>query len=241
MSTKWLKKILSPVTLSLICIVWLAFLTWFALGPYRGSIVNLEGKTGLVGKEDVNWGTAGVGADETFAVTGWSGAVTLTKIHAGHLPFKSVAFYLDDLVDGGYDVTLKPLLADFQTAASTDYVLNARTSLDAFNLFRIRADGLHEWGSGGGATDTTFGRSAVNLLEAGADDMISAPGGLRTKETTSDVTNPPTSAELVALFGAAATVGDGYCSIVDDSDSTNYYLCCVSNGAWLTAALAVTP
>jgi hypothetical protein len=238
---RWPKQILSPVTLWLICIAWLAFLTWSTFGPYRGSIIDLTGYTGKVGQEDVNWGTAGVGADETFSVTGWSGAVTLTKIHAAHLPFKSVAFFVDDLVDGGYDVTLMPLLVDFETTNATDYVLNSRTSLDAFNLFRIRADGLHEWGSGGGATDTTFGRAAANLLEAGSDDVISAPGGLRGKETTSNVTNPPTSAELVALFGDAATVGDGYCAIVDDSDSVNNYMCCTSNGLWTTAAFAIAP
>jgi len=59
--------------------------------------------------------------------------------------------------------------------------------------------------------------------------------------TTSPVSNPPTSAELTALYGTPADLGNGYRVFVDDNNTANNYLCIVSAGAWATAAFTWAP
>lgn len=62
------------------------------------------------------------------------------------------------------------------------------------------------------------------------------------KVSTNNTANPPTAAELVTAFGAAATVGAGFVGIVNDNNANaNDYLV-FSNGTsyWiLTATKAV--
>lgn len=84
---------------------------------------------------------------------------------------------------------------------------------------------------------------ALSILSTG----VSVPGtfevtglsnlsaaGVRTKVSTANVTAPPTNAEMVSAFGAAATVGSGFIALVDDnaghadefivwSDGTKYW------------------
>jgi hypothetical protein len=48
--------------------------------------------------------------------------------------------------------------------------------------------------------------------------------GIRIKFSTANTSNPPTNAELVSTFGAAATVGSAFAAIVDDNNGhTNEY------------------
>jgi hypothetical protein len=57
-----------------------------------------------------------------------------------------------------------------------------------------------------------------------------ATGGIRVKHSDNDVSNPPTNAEMVTAFGAAATVGEGFIGVIDDNNAhTNVYLV-VSDG-----------
>jgi len=55
-------------------------------------------------------------------------------------------------------------------------------------------------------------------------------GNNRVKTSTANVTNPPTAAELISAFGAAATVGAGFTALVNDNngDANNYLV--ISNG-----------
>jgi len=59
-------------------------------------------------------------------------------------------------------------------------------------------------------------------------------GGIMTKHSTVDVTNPPTDTELDTAFGEPATVGAGFIATLDDngagansytvwSDGTNWW------------------
>lgn len=70
--------------------------------------------------------------------------------------------------------------------------------------------------------------NAISISTAGA---VSVPGtlevtgvtnlstaGFRTKVSTANVTAPPTNAEMVSAFGAAATVGAGFIALVDDNN-----------------------
>jgi len=60
-------------------------------------------------KEDIALATGGTSADEEgVRVTSTGGEVTLTKVDASHIKFRTLAKSIDDLVDGGQDIELKP-------------------------------------------------------------------------------------------------------------------------------------
>lgn len=62
----------------------------------------------LIGVEDLQFATAGQ-VPTTFQVTGPDGnPLTLTQISASNIPFAAVAKNLEDLVDGGFDLKIKP-------------------------------------------------------------------------------------------------------------------------------------
>lgn len=55
--------------------------------------------------------------------------------------------------------------------------------------------------------------------------LSATTAGLKTKVSTANTSNPPTNAELISAFGAAATVGSGFIGVVDDnSGHANEYL-----------------
>ena len=60
-------------------------------------------------KEDIALATGGTGAEETGTrLTSTGGEITLTKLDLGHIKFRTLAKTVDDLVDGGQDVHIKP-------------------------------------------------------------------------------------------------------------------------------------
>lgn len=64
-------------------------------------------------KEDLSLAVGGSGAEETGTrKTSTGGSVSLTQLDASHIKFQTVAKSLEDLVDGGKDVTIKPLNID---------------------------------------------------------------------------------------------------------------------------------
>lgn len=55
--------------------------------------------------------------------------------------------------------------------------------------------------------------------------IVAFPDGVKLKVSTANVSNPPTDADLISVFGAAATVGAGFMAIVDDNNGhANEYL-----------------
>jgi hypothetical protein len=63
-------------------------------------------KKGPGGAEDLNFKDSGT-SKQTFTRSDASGrTLTLSKIDAGHIQFRSLAKYIEDLVDGGYDVPI---------------------------------------------------------------------------------------------------------------------------------------
>jgi len=65
-----------------------------------------------------------------------------------------------------------------------------------------------------------------------SDGKAYLAGGVRTKVATTNVTDPPTDAELDTAFGAPATVGEGFVGIVDDNNA--------ETTMWLVAAVGST-
>lgn len=74
-------------------------------------------------------------------------------------------------------------------------------------------------------TSTTAG-TATTALEINENQVVNmSTGGIRTKISTADVSNPPTDAELDSAFGTPATVGSGFVALVNDNNGgTNEYM-----------------
>lgn len=70
-------------------------------------------------------------------------------------------------------------------AAATTVAAAAIVSGDAFDRWRLRADGQMDWGPGNGARDTNLYRSGVATLATdGSLSLAAAGGGLKVKEGT---------------------------------------------------------
>lgn len=76
----------------------------------------------------------------------------------------------------------------------------------------------------------------------GLDDTGTEYGPLRTDPVvatdSTDVSNPPTDAELDAAFGTPATVGAGFTALLDDAGGdSNVYLVMSNGTSWWYAAM----
>jgi len=59
------------------------------------------------------------------------------------------------------------------------------------------------------------------------------PSGVRTITSVANISDPPTDAELDAIFGTPAAVGDGFLGLIDDSGAGTHGVSVVAlNGAW---------
>lgn len=76
---------------------------------------------------------------------------------------------------------------------------------------------------------------------ADPDTEIETDGEIKQRIVSSNVSNPPTDAELDALFTSPATKGDGWTVYIDDDDSENFYQVVASGALWFifTAAKAL--
>jgi len=81
--------------------------------------------------------------------------------------------------------------------------------------------------------------SGATLVNAPTFHYIN--GDRQQKVYSSNVSNPPTDAELDALFTSPATKGDGWTCYIDDFDSANFYQIVASGSLWfiLTATKAL--
>jgi len=84
----------------------------------------------------------------------------------------------------------------------------------------------------GTGSDTNYGVYSAAGLNYFAE-RAQFVGGLRTKYSEANVSDPPTDAELDSAFGTPATVGSGFVGVLDDnSDDTDVWLCYTSDTSW---------
>lgn len=129
----------------------------------------------------------------------------------------------------------------FDSGDAADMQINLYSStggtVDANPILALGQSGgepfIYGGAGGASAVDVRLTRASADLWQTGSNDRFWARAGLLTMETTANVSNPPTNAQLDTVFGTEATVGDGFMGVVDDSDTANYYLCVVSNGTWI--------
>lgn len=95
-------------------------------------------------------------------------------------------------------------------------------------VLAINSDGVSVTGTAAVSGNTTVGGTLA------VTGLISGTAGIKTKVATTNTANPPTQAELVTAFGAAATTGGGFVGVLNDngggtatyliySDGTNYF------------------
>jgi hypothetical protein len=66
-----------------------------------------------------------------------------------------------------------------------------------------------------------------------ASGLMTVNNGIATKNSTANVSNPPTDAELDSAFGAPATVGAGFIGTLDDAGGgANFYLVASDGSNW---------
>jgi hypothetical protein len=93
-------------------------------------------------------------------------------------------------------------------------------------------NGIHYWyGNTGLTVDITMSPTArMSLSTVG---LLYPTGGIRTKHSTADVSNPPTDAELDSAFGTPATVGAGFLGTLDDNGAgSNVYFVFSDGSNW---------
>lgn len=65
------------------------------------------------------------------------------------------------------------------------------------------------------------------------DTEVHVNGDIKQQIVSSNVSNPPTDAELDTLFTSPATKGDGWTTYIQDSDSNNFYQIVASGSFWM--------
>jgi hypothetical protein len=94
------------------------------------------------------------------------------------------------------------------------------------------------------SNDATVGGVYISTNAAGAALTVAAgtasfagvttfTAGLKTKVAVTDTANPPTNAEMITAFGAAATAGAGFLGVLDDANGhANEYICWSDGTKW---------
>jgi hypothetical protein len=85
-------------------------------------------------------------------------------------------------------------------------------------------------------TNTILNDTYLQITTGGAvtiQETLAVTGGVRTKNSTANVSNPPTDAELDSAFGTPATVGAGFLGTLDDAGGgANFYLVASDGTNW---------
>jgi len=72
-----------------------------------------------IGYEDLSFKTSGAAEDTFSRTTSTGGSQTIKKIDGAHIQFRSIAKQIEDLIDGGYDVEIKPSKYSASQATNT--------------------------------------------------------------------------------------------------------------------------
>lgn len=124
-------------------------------------------------------------------------------------------------------------LAFLDATSSIQGQLNAKLPLSGGTMSDSIAFTGNRWI--GAAGSNTFGVRTNNLdrILISTDGFVNMAYGMRTIYATTNTANPPTNAEMVTAFGAAATFGSGGIGVLNDAGGgTNEYLCFTDGSNW---------
>jgi hypothetical protein len=128
-------------------------------------------------KEDISLATGGSGvAEEGTRITSTGGEATLTKLDASHIKFRTISKSLDDLIDGGNDIEIKP------SSVTMDGTLtNADETVSGF--VKVTSAGVY---SGGHSISTVDLPTAIDANSIG-DGSVSNTEFQYLANVTSDI------------------------------------------------------
>jgi hypothetical protein len=76
-----------------------------------------------------------------------------------------------------------------------------------------------------------YNNTAIKIRMYGDGRFYCDAGGINTKYSTANVTNPPLKAEITGAFGTPAEVDSGWIGIIDDNGAGTAVYLCVSDGS----------
>jgi hypothetical protein len=135
------------------------------------------------------------------------------------------------------------VVADSLTTGQLASFTSNSASAAARNLFEIKNTNIGATGTNLLYLDNLNSGSIYDVsgnhwkvTSDGKGDFSEA--SLRLQVDTTDISNPPTDAELDAIFGTPATVGSGFTAYVDDNGAdTNVYLVMSNGSSWWYSSL----
>lgn len=94
--------------------------------------------------------------------------------------------------------------------------------------------------TGNDATAAQYNNLRSDVLDTSTGHVHDGTNGrsLIVELDTSNVSNPPTDAQLDTAFGTPATVGGGFLALLDDNgDGSNFYIVASDGTNWWHAAM----
>lgn len=185
----------------------------------------------------------------SYVATGQASDLTLVNETASDADgARSCSVGFKGTQSGGEETTLAKIQASHDGASDDqkgDLILytNDGTDGDApTERLRIDSAGLATFAgavtSTGTLTATAAASVGTTLAVTGLTDLSTA--GFKTKTAVTDTANPPTQAELVTAFGAAATAGAGFIGYLNDAGGgTNTYICTSDGTNWFYVLMTV--
>lgn len=126
--------------------------------------------------------------------------------------------------------------------ASLVNIIKTGATVAAMDGSCLRIDDASTGGATAGYAVSINASGALEALHVDAgtvvvDETVQAIGGILTAYDVSDVTDPPSQAEMDAAFGAGSSALNGMIGVINDADGgTNVFLCVCANDAWYYAA-----
>lgn len=185
----------------------------------------------------LKWAAAGGGSDPSLLGNGSAGAPSYSFSANTNQGMYSGGSSLRFAVGGAWKIILAATESSFANICNFPDGSVASPALRFSNdsntgLYRVGNDEI------GISTGGTL-RFAVDTSTIDCDLKVDATAeGIMTKVDTSDVSNPPTDAELDSAFGTPATVGSGFMAFVDDNNAdTNFWLVGSNGTSWWYVAM----
>lgn len=155
-------------------------------------------------KEDMALATGGTGAAESGTRKTSTGSdVTLTKLDASHLKFKTLAQSLDDLVDGGQDVHIKPSSVTMNGTLTNDTMTSA-------GYLKNTDGGVVSGGNAIAAADLPTAIDAIKIANGTVNNAEFQYLNGVTSDIQTQINNAPKIAQVVnTMVGTTGTGSTG--------------------------------
>jgi hypothetical protein len=122
-------------------------------------------------------------------------------------------------------------VADWFNGSEWVYDMTGATAGDDYEFYFSDATGagLFKWIDSGSTLQAWVDSDGAALFNG----SVTASSGIITQYAETDIADPPTNANLDAVFGTPAALGGGFIGIIDDNDAdTDVWICWTSDAEW---------